>query len=35
MSTIELSSDEDEAQLQAGIRASLGPSKGQAVIVLD
>ena len=35
MSTIELSSDEDEAQLQAGIRASLGQSKGQAVIVLD
>ena len=35
MPTLELSSDEDEAQLQAGIRASLGQSKGQAVIVLD
>ena len=35
ISTIELSSDEDEAQLQAGIRASLGKSKGKAVIVLD
>ena len=33
MSTIELSSDEDEAQLQAGIRASLGESKGQAIVL--
>jgi hypothetical protein len=33
MSTIELSSDEDEAQLQAGIRASLGKSKGQAIVL--
>ena len=32
-STIELSSDEDEAQLQAGIRASLGESKGQAIVL--
>ena len=33
--TIELSSDEDEVQLRVGMRAPLGQSKAQAVVVLD